>query len=611
MKTRVRFAAIVAVLALVIGFAVERYLAYGLSFDALLTLRHMALGDRHPAGDTDVVVVNIDQSTFDDPEFREVPWGLWAPHFSVVLNALDQSGAKVIGADIIFSATAERVIRGHDSSLFEVLHRLSAEERILLAQTDAGNKVFGPNRFIQSLVAYQKNIRSVNVSIGLDGVVRYVPLWQRGAGDTSQVPTFAPTLAQRGGFDLSQLSEGQRFLAPNYADRVIAPTYAFQDVYHCAGVGRTEPLKAAFEGKIVLLGAAIDVEDRKVTPGRAFVEGGAAQTLPCGSKTASEQSSRRTMPGVYILAQAVNDLLRGEPARFWPIGFGMLAFATMATAGSMFSIFLRAQTAGLLLAGTLLLWVGGTVASASLDWFAPLLGGVTAAVAAFLIGLGLRTFVIDRERRRMALALSRYLDVHLALKLMESDQPPELGGETREVTIWFSDIAGFSTVAEKMEPRELVRELNAHFTMLGAAIEVEGGIIAQYVGDAVVAIFGALVPLPNHAAAAMRAALAAQDKLRAETGKAGAFRIRIGLNTGSCVVGNVGSINRINYTAIGDSVNVAARLEAANKELGTAILASDSTVRAAGPGFVCKDLGPIHVKGRAEVVVVHEVVGLA
>ena len=101
-----------------------------------------------------------------------------------------------------------------------------------------------------------------------------------------------------------------------------------------------------------------------------------------------------------------------------------------------------------------------------------------------------------------------------------------------------------------------------------------------------------------------------QERLGAEAAKDGAFKIRIGLNTGSCVVGNVGSINRINYTAIGDSVNVAARLEAANKELGTAILASDSTVQAAGPGFVCRDLGPIHVKGRAEVVVVHEVVGL-
>jgi len=206
--------------------------------------------------------------------------------------------------------------------------------------------------------------------------------------------------------------------------------------------------------------------------------------------------------------------------------------------------------------------------------------------------------------------LSRYLDVHLARKLMESDRPPELGGETREVTIWFSDIAGFSTRAEHMDAKELVAQLNAHFTLIGQAIEAEGGIIDKYVGDAVVAIFGALVPLPNHAAAAMRAALKVQERLAAEAGKDGAFKIRIGLNTGSCVVGNVGSINRINYTAIGDSVNVAARLEAANKELGTAILASESTVHAAGTGFLTRSLGAIHVKGRVESVTVHELIGL-
>ncbi len=148
----------------------------------------------------------------------------------------------------------------------------------------------------------------------------------------------------------------------------------------------------------------------------------------------------------------------------------------------------------------------------------------------------------------MALALSRYLDVHLAQKLMESDQPPELGGETREVTIWFSDIAGFSTIAETMDAKELVAHLNAHFAMIGQAIEAEGGIIDKYVGDAVVAIFGALVPLPNHAAAAMRAALKVQERLAAEAGKEGAFKIRIGLNTGSCVVGNVGSINPASTT---------------------------------------------------------------
>jgi len=612
MKTRVRFAAIVAVLALAIGFITERELTRGLSFDTLLTLRHAVFGDRHKPDESPVVVVNITESTFDSPGFTGTPLALWGPQFATVLDALDRGGAKVIGVDLVLATTAETVpeLRGRDRHLREVLARLGSTDHIVLAETDVSGKFIEPHPMFRMMVGYQRNIRKANVTAGYDGVIRQVPLWQP-TSDGGRVTTFAATIAERAGFDLAGLPDGMRYLPQNYSDTAVAPVYAMQDVLNCAAPDDGESLKTAFADKVVLLGAELDVEDRKVTSGRAFLEAEQPRALPCGTAAATKGSSRKTVPGVFIHAQAINDLLRGEIARFWPIGLGMLAFGAMASASSAFSIFLRAQTASLLLVGTLLLWIAGTVASASLDWFGPLLGGVASAVAAFLIGLGLRAFVIDRERRRMALALSRYLDVHLAQKLMESDQPPELGGETREVTIWFSDIAGFSTVAETMEPRELVRELNAHFTMLGAAIEAEGGIIAQYVGDAVVAIFGALVPLPNHAAAAMRAALAAQDKLRAETGKAGAFRIRIGLNTGSCVVGNVGSINRINYTAIGDSVNVAARLEAANKELGTTILASESTVRAAGSGFVCKDLGPIHVKGRAEVVVVHEVVGLA
>jgi len=146
---------------------------------------------------------------------------------------------------------------------------------------------------------------------------------------------------------------------------------------------------------------------------------------------------------------------------------------------------------------------------------------------------------------------------------------------------------GLSAIVESISPREDVRSFD--ILAEGTVIELKPGetLVLGYmdscaheeISGAVVAIFGALVPLPNHAASAMRAALAVQERLRNETGKIGAFRIRIGLNTGSCVVGNVDSINRINYTAIGDSMNAAAHLEAANKELGTTILASDSTAR--------------------------------
>src|SRR5262245_50093323 len=136
MKTRVRFAAIVAVLALAIGVLTERFLAYGLSFDALLTLRHAVFGDRHPSETPQVVVVNIDDNTFGAEGFKDIPFALWAPQFSAVLDALDGAGAKVIGVDVIFSTIAETVVHGHDRPLFASLQRLAANERVVLAKTD-------------------------------------------------------------------------------------------------------------------------------------------------------------------------------------------------------------------------------------------------------------------------------------------------------------------------------------------------------------------------------------------------------------------------------------------------------------------------------------------
>jgi class 3 adenylate cyclase len=264
----------------------------------------------------------------------------------------------------------------------------------------------------------------------------------------------------------------------------------------------------------------------------------------------------------------------------------------------------------MVLAATFVAWTGVAVWSASQDWMAPLMGGMGSGIVAFLVGLGLRNLIIDRERRRSVLALSRYLDARVARNLLDSDRPPRLGGEIREITIWFSDIAGFSTVAERLDPESLVRRLNYHFTLIGVVIQEEGGIIEKYVGDGVVAIFGAPVLQPDHAARAVRAALKVQRMLAAEADDPDSFKIRIGINTGACVVGNVGSEGRFDYTAIGDAVNVAARLEAANKEHGTAILASNATVRAAGAGFRFREIGAIHVKGRVEPVAVSEVVGL-
>ena len=614
---RIQLGVLAALIALCCGIALERYLSAGLSFDALLSLRHAVFGDRHAPESSPVVVVAIDEATFADPAFRDTPMALWAPQFATVLDSLDRAGASVIGADILFTATTEKDIAGHDKPLIETFRRLGAADRIVLAQALAGNsdKLIGPHRIFAYMVGGQKNIRSVTVTQDKDGVVRRMPLLQAGGniGDPAAVPAFALTLAQRAGLDLGTVPPDAARLWPNYGDVTIAPTIPMQEVYACAGKSDAAAiLEQAFRDKVVLLGFTSAFEDRKVVAGRAFTDDSAGVLhLPCGAEVPVVRADRDTIPGVFIHAQAINDLLRGEIASFWPRWLGWLAMAGLAAAGAGLAMTLRAPAASALLICTLALWIAGTTYSAGLDRMAPLLGGVGSGVIAFLVGLGLRNLVIDREQRRTMLFLSRYLDARVARKLLDSGQLPKLSGEMREITIWFSDIAGFTTIAERLNPEALVRRLNHHFTLIGEVVEAEGGIIDKYVGDAVVAVFGAPVPQADHAARALRAALRVQEMLAAETADPDSFKIRIGLNSGSCVVGSIGSEKRLNYTAIGDAVNVAARLEAANKEFGTAILCSNATVRAAGPGFRVRELGPLQVKGRVEPVAVNEVLGLA
>jgi adenylate cyclase len=612
-KSRVLLAVIAAFIAYACGILVERYLSAGLSFDALISLRHVVQGDRHALDSSRVAVVVIDEATFADEDFRDIPWALWSPQFSKVMGALDRAGATVIGADILFTTVAEKFIKGHDKPLREEMRRLADANRIVLAKAVLDGSEVGPHRQFIFAVKSPANVRSIGVKLDRDGVLRHMPLTVSGTSvaDPAAELTFAAELARRGGLDLAALPGGSTRIWPNYADQALAPTYSMRDVYRCGEAADQAALEAAFKGKIVLLGAALDVEDRKAVSGRTFVRGDAGiRHLPCASPGPIGRSDRFTIPGVFVHAQAINDLLRGELARFWPHWLGLLSIAMLAVVGAGLALTLRASTASGVLVLVLALWMSGTTYSATLDWMSPLLGGVGASVVAFLIGLGLRNLIIDRERRRSVLFLSRYLDEKVARNLLDSDQPPKLSGEMREITIWFSDIAGFTSVAERLNPANLVQRLNYHFTILGEVIEAEGGIIDKYVGDAVVAVFGAPAAQPDHAARALRAALAVQARLKAEAGDPDSFQIRIGLNTGECVVGSIGSEKRLNYTAIGDAVNVAARLEAANKEFGTSILCSNATVRAAGAGFEFRELGPIQVKGRVEPVAVNEVLGL-
>lgn len=190
----------------------------------------------------------------------------------------------------------------------------------------------------------------------------------------------------------------------------------------------------------------------------------------------------------------------------------------------------------------------------------------------------------------------------------------ELGGEEKDVTVLFSDIRSFTTISEALPPKELVAQLNAYFTGMARAIDAHHGVIDKYIGDAVMALFGAPLARPDDAANALRAALAmsrALDALNAERAARGLppWSNGIGINTGPVVAGTLGSEERWSYTVIGDAVNVASRLESATKELNARIVASARTKELAGPGFRWRALGRIKVKGKTEDLEVFALLG--
>jgi adenylate cyclase/guanylate cyclase len=193
---------------------------------------------------------------------------------------------------------------------------------------------------------------------------------------------------------------------------------------------------------------------------------------------------------------------------------------------------------------------------------------------------------------------------------------PELGGETRHVTVCFSDIEGFSRIAEKMSPDSLMSLMNEYLSEMTDIIEAHNGYVDKYIGDSIVAVFGAPADDPNHAANAARAALDCCAKLAELNRDSAAFQEhplaqRIGINSGDAVVGNLGSRRRFNYSVMGDTVNLASRLEGANKFYGTTIIVSETTVRLAGDAFAWRELDAIRVKGRSQALKIYELLALS
>lgn len=225
---------------------------------------------------------------------------------------------------------------------------------------------------------------------------------------------------------------------------------------------------------------------------------------------------------------------------------------------------------------------------------------------------------LSKQKQLVTNALTQYVSSKVVEQIMADPSRLQLGGERKTLSILFSDLEGFSRLAERMEPEPLTALLNDYLTDMSNIILDEGGTLDKYQGDGIVAFWNAPLDQHDHAASACRAALRCQQRLRERaedfTARAGGkLKARIGLHTGEVVVGNMGSKMRFDYSILGDAANLASRLESANKVFGTAIIVSEATWLQAGGGndFIGREIGMIKVVGRDTPVRVFELQGQA
>jgi adenylate cyclase len=331
----------------------------------------------------------------------------------------------------------------------------------------------------------------------------------------------------------------------------------------------------------------------------------------------------KDLPGVFVQAVALDNLLRGE--RLEPLRQGrflrFLVLLLLCVGVAMLSFRLRGPL--IILPSAVLIAL--IVASSRWAYQAqhvllPIAHWCAAVILGFSHG-AVEYFVLEqRERKKVQAAFGQFLSPAVLASLRAKGDKLEMGGETRTLTVFFSDLQGFTNFSEKLSPHDLVLILNEYLDeMVNVVVGQHDATVDKYIGDAIMAFWNAPADQADHALRGCRAAwhcqvklAQIQESLKAKGLDAGdeGLVMRIGLNTGPAVAGLMGSQRKLNYTVMGDTVNTASRLEGANKPYGSRIMIAEATKEAAGPTVITRPLDYIKVKGKADATAVFEVIGL-
>jgi adenylate cyclase len=611
-------------------------LLHGWSIDVLTALRWRVFGNRYDPASSPAVVIALDEESYKTPPFAGSPTVTWTREIGRIVTAVIEGGARVMGIDVVFPTSIEQSqipfgqdtlgvrLQGFDRDFLRAIALAGRAGKLVLGEIQLREQPIRP-AWGQLRAVDQNNVRALNVYGDADEVVRRVPLTF--IIDGKPVTALAVELAARALAAQPELGAHQGMTLDGYRIPAVVPntltinfeggsqdipTYSLADLRACLERGDKEFFRRHFDGKVVIFGAVLEAEDRKITSKRFATAperiSGERCVLPPPS---TGDFVPRSIPGPYIHATAVNNLIRHDAlieTGLLQSGAIAVAFAAVPAFAALMLPPIGAVASFLVLAAV---WTVAAVAAFQQTLVLPLLEALFAGFEALFLTIGFRLAVTDKDRRFLRRSFALYLAPAVIEKMMTSSKLPALGGETRDVTMFFSDVEGFSTVAETMAPADLIALMNVYLSAMSDIIEAHGGFVDKYIGDAIVGVFGAPVQDDDHASHAVLAALTCGERLAELNRTAPAFRghalrHRIGLNSGEALVGNIGSGRRFNYTVVGDVVNLASRLEGANKYFATSILASEATVTLTKTAFEWREIDAVRVMGRLQPIRVYE-----
>lgn len=571
----------------------------GVADDAAAAFRVGAVGPRDMSGAA-VTVLLLDEKSVNTPPLSNMPRALMSPVWAALGEKALGHGARAVAYDFILAFDAaqlalgeERPLKTYDASFLKLLFKEARRGRVVIGRS----KDLAPARRFAA-VARDSGVAFVDLAADPDGVARRMR------------PGF--TLADRGvAPTLSGALLGVQEVAPIQitppAPLTALPTASVIDVLAC---NDAEALKRLFADRFVLVGSGLPGEDRLRAPDRFMPRTSEASAhTPCDFPKPDAASGTGGAPGVYLHAAAVDARISGwELKATSPLVVGVLVGVVAALAALM-GLGLHPATAAAGACGLAVLGFGAAAFAQEAGALFPAGRPAMGALIGFAGGWAGRLLFLDRRARALRQSFGRYVAPELVEKILAQDRLPKLEGERRHVAIMFADLSGFTALSEQVDGETLTATVNSYLGVIAREVERTGGYVDKFIGDAVMAMWNAPADLPDHERAAVLAAVAIRDAVAeaAEIDKAKglpSFAIKIGVNSGQAIVGNVGAENRLNYTAVGDTVNIAARMEGLPSVFLTPIVLGADCAKAAAQDFAMLEIASIQVKGRQEPVAV-------